>query len=124
MIGILGVGFISQDICTWDPSPDSSSISQSGAGQAKELRLRLWPLYNKVKDNPQGNQMTVIQVKVKPNAKVSVLERLADGTWLAQVKSPPVDSKANQELIVLVAQQFGCRKGQVSIKVGGSGRIK
>ncbi|HJT66122.1 MAG TPA: DUF167 domain-containing protein [Pyrinomonadaceae bacterium] len=66
----------------------------------------------------------VIQVKVKPNSRVSTLEQVEDGTWLAQIKSPPVDSKANEELIALVAKQFGCRKSEVSIKSGASSRTK
>jgi uncharacterized protein YggU (UPF0235/DUF167 family) len=36
----------------------------------------------------------------------------------------PVEGKANQELIALVARQFGCRKSAVSIKSGASGRMK
>ena len=66
----------------------------------------------------------VIQVKVKPNARVSLLEEKKDGTWLAQIKSPPVDGRANEELIALVAKHFGCRKSDVSIKAGASGRLK
>ena len=68
--------------------------------------------------------MPVIRVKVKPNAKASVLEQAADGSWFAQLKSPPVDGKANAELIALVAKQFGCRKADVTIKSGASGRMK
>lgn len=45
-------------------------------------------------------------------------------TWLAQVKAPPVDGKANQELIALVAAHFHCSKSAVSIKSGASGRMK
>jgi len=66
----------------------------------------------------------VIQVKVKPNGRVSVLEQKPDGTWLAQIRSPPVDGKANEELIALVAKKFGCRKSDVSIKSGKSSRTK
>ena len=66
----------------------------------------------------------VIQVKVKPNSRASLLEERDDGTWLAQIKSPPVDGKANEELLALVAKHFGCRKSDVSIKAGGSGRVK
>jgi len=65
-----------------------------------------------------------IQVKVKPNARASQLELLADGTWLAMLKSPPVDGKANDELIALVARQFGQSKSRVSIRSGASGRLK
>ena len=65
-----------------------------------------------------------LQVKVKPNARASALVQSPDGTWLAQLKSPPVDGKANAELISLVAAHFGCTKAQVSIRSGASGRQK
>jgi uncharacterized protein (TIGR00251 family) len=65
-----------------------------------------------------------IQVKVKPNARSSSLEEAGDGLWLAHLKSPPVDGKANEELVALVARQFGCPKVAVTIKSGASGRLK
>lgn len=68
--------------------------------------------------------MKMIQVKVKPNARASTLCEMADGTWLAQIKSPPVDGKANEELVALIAQHFDLRKSQVSVKSGASGRMK
>jgi uncharacterized protein len=40
------------------------------------------------------------------------------------LKSPPVDGRANEELIRLVAAHFGCRRVQVSIRVGSTGRRK
>ena len=61
---------------------------------------------------------------MKPNARASALEQLADGTWLATLKAPPVDGKANAELIALVARQFGQPKSRVSIQRGTSGRVK
>jgi len=66
----------------------------------------------------------IIQVKVTPRARESSLTQAADGTWVAKLKSPPVDGKANAELIALVVEQFGCRKAAVSIKAGASGRMK
>jgi uncharacterized protein YggU (UPF0235/DUF167 family) len=68
--------------------------------------------------------VTVIQVKVKPGARTSALTRAGDGTWLAQLKSAPVDGKANAELVTLVARRFMCRKSAVSIKAGASARTK
>jgi uncharacterized protein (TIGR00251 family) len=65
-----------------------------------------------------------LQVKVKPNARQSVLEQQPDGSWRAELKAPPVDGKANAELIALVARQFGLRKSQVKIKSGAGGRMK
>lgn len=68
--------------------------------------------------------MKTLQVKVKPNARASQLEQLGDGTWLARIKAPPIDGKANEELLRLVARHFGLRKAQVSIRSGASGRMK
>ena len=66
----------------------------------------------------------IIQVKVKPNSRASLLEQKEDGTWLAQIKSPPVDGKANEELLTLVAKHFKLPKSDVRIKSGGSTRTK
>ena len=68
--------------------------------------------------------MQILQVKAKPNARVSLLSRQADGTWLAQLKSTPVDGKANAELIELVAREFGCAKSLVTIKAGAGSKFK
>ena len=68
--------------------------------------------------------VTTIRVKVKPRSRVTSLEQQPDGTWLARVRSPPIDGKANHELIALVAERFRCSKGLVSIKSGESGRLK
>ena len=69
-------------------------------------------------------QPRIIQIKVKPNSRASLLEQKEDGTWLAQIKSPPVEGKANEELLKLVAKHFACRKSAVSIKAGTTGRVK
>jgi uncharacterized protein len=68
--------------------------------------------------------MKTIQVRVKPNARISLLEQLSDGTWLARVKAAPVEGKANEELVALIAQHFKRRKSQVSVRTGASGRLK
>jgi uncharacterized protein (TIGR00251 family) len=67
---------------------------------------------------------TVVQIKVKPQSRVSALTQDQDGQWMAQIKSLPVDGKANEELIGLVAKQFGCAKSRVSIKSGAASRMK
>ena len=66
----------------------------------------------------------ILTVKVKPNARASSLEPLPDGGWIARLKSPPVDGKANRELIALVADHFRCRKAAVRILTGASARTK
>jgi uncharacterized protein len=66
----------------------------------------------------------IIQIRVKPRSRTSELIRSADGTWIAKLKSPPVDGKANEELLGLVAEKFHCRKAAVTIQAGASGRTK
>jgi uncharacterized protein len=66
----------------------------------------------------------VIQVRVKPGARTSSLEDAGDGTWRARLRSPPVDGRANAELVALVAEHFKCRKSAVTIKSGAGARIK
>jgi uncharacterized protein len=68
--------------------------------------------------------MRTLSLKVKPNSRVDQLVILEDGTYEARVKSPPVDGKANAAVIALIAEHFGVRKAQVSIKSGASGRRK
>lgn len=66
----------------------------------------------------------ILQIKVKPRSSLSVLTQSADGTWVAKLKSPPVDGKANEELVGLVAERLQCKKAAVTIKAGASGRTK
>ena len=65
-----------------------------------------------------------IEVRVKPNSRVSHLQQEADGRWSASVKASPVDGKANEELIALVAQHFDCNRAAVSIRRGAASRVK
>ena len=66
----------------------------------------------------------VLRVKVKANARSSALMQLADGSWVAQVRAPPIEGRANDELIALIAEHFHCVKASVSIKSGRTGRVK
>ena len=68
--------------------------------------------------------MTVLRVKVKPNSKRQLIREEPDGGFTVHLKSPPVDGKANRELIELLADQFGVSKSQVSVKSGISSRHK
>lgn len=67
---------------------------------------------------------TLIQVRVKPGARVCAFGKTDSGVWLAQLKSQPVDGKANAELIGLVAKHFCVPRSAVDIKSGASGRMK
>jgi hypothetical protein len=68
--------------------------------------------------------MKTIEIKVKPRARMSRLLQQDDGRWRADLKSAPVDGKANEELIALVAREFGVTRARVSLRSGASGRTK
>ena len=65
-----------------------------------------------------------IQVKVKPNSPQQKIEQSEEGTWIVRLKSPPIDGKANQELIALLAKKWKVPKKQITIKTGLSAKNK
>ncbi len=65
-----------------------------------------------------------IQVKVKPNSKQQMIEQESDGSFTVKLKSPPVEGKANRELIEILAKKFNVSKSQIFIKSGLSSRHK
>jgi uncharacterized protein len=71
-----------------------------------------------------GDGSFVITVRAKPRSAVSSLEKGSAGTWIARLRSSPVEGKANAELVVLVAKHFGCAKSSVSVTSGASARLK
>ena len=70
------------------------------------------------------SEVKKLLVKVKPNALKNSLRQFQDGTWIAEVKAPPNNGKANRALIKVIAKQFNVTKSHVSIKKAKSGRIK
>ncbi|WP_392532423.1 DUF167 domain-containing protein [Nostoc sp. C117] len=64
------------------------------------------------------------KVKVKPNSKQQKIEEQLDGSLTVYLKSPPVDGKANEELIKLLAEKFNVAKSDIRIKSGLSSRQK
>jgi len=63
-------------------------------------------------------------VRVKPGSRQSRIEEAPDGTLLVWVKSPPVEGRANQELIERLAERFRIPCSQIRIRSGSAGRIK
>lgn len=68
--------------------------------------------------------MTILKVKVKPNSKQQLIQEESDGSLTIHLKSPPVEGKANQELIKLLSKQFKVSKSKILIKSGVSSRHK
>ena len=53
-----------------------------------------------------ATESVVISVRAKPRSSVSALEPEAAGTWIARLRTSPVDGKANAEL-----KQLATKKG-------------
>ncbi len=66
----------------------------------------------------------ILTIKVKPNSKNQSIEEQPDGSLTVHLKSPPVDGKANQELIVILAKKFKVPKSSIAIKCGLSSKNK
>ena len=68
--------------------------------------------------------MARVTVKVHPRAKRSgVAGRFGEG-WKIDLAAPPVDGKANEECIRLLAEIAGVAKSRVRIVTGATGRNK
>ncbi len=66
----------------------------------------------------------LVSVKVKPNSKRPRIEEDAAGALTVYLKSPPVEGKANEELIATMAGRYGVPKSRVRIKSGAGSRTK
>jgi hypothetical protein len=64
-----------------------------------------------------------IQVKVKPNSRTEELVQEGDG-FIAKVKEPPREGKANRSVARLLARHFGVSQSQVKILSGFRSRNK
>ena len=60
-----------------------------------------------------------ISIRVAPRAKTTQISGvMEDGSLKVRVSAPPVDGKANQSLIKLLAETFGVSKSSISILSG------
>jgi uncharacterized protein (TIGR00251 family) len=64
-----------------------------------------------------------IRVRVIPNSKIEEVIKEGD-TFLARVKEPAKEGKANRAVIKLLAEHFGVTKRQIAISSGFSSRNK
>ncbi len=65
-----------------------------------------------------------VTVRVKPNSRQPGIQAEADGSLTVRLKSPPVDGKANKELIQVLSEWFSVPKRCVVLCHGESSRSK
>lgn len=65
-----------------------------------------------------------LQIKVKTNAKQEQVVEQGDGVFLVHVKDAPVDGKANERVIKVLAKHFDVAPSLVEIVAGTTSKIK
>jgi len=65
-----------------------------------------------------------IIVKAKPGSRESKIEKVDENNYVVSVKAPPVDGKANAEIIKLLAEHFDISQSLIEIISGHMARIK
>jgi len=65
-----------------------------------------------------------LSVKVHPGAKKDEVIGFSEGVWEVRLSAPPVQNKANRELIEFLSQALGLSRSAVTISKGHTGRHK
>lgn len=60
----------------------------------------------------------ILKIKVSPNSSKNELKTMADGTLKVHLKAPPVDGKANEELIKFLSKEWKIPKSKILILKG------
>lgn len=71
----------------------------------------------------QGNDL-IITCHLQPKASKSEVVGLHDNALKIRIKAPPVDGKANTELIKFLAKEFAVRKNDITLISGELSRHK
>ncbi|HKJ70260.1 MAG TPA: DUF167 family protein [Gammaproteobacteria bacterium] len=66
----------------------------------------------------------LLDVRVQPRAARDQIAGLHGDVLKVRLTAPPVEGKANQHLLKLLAKELNLSKGAVSVEKGGKGRDK
>jgi hypothetical protein len=65
-----------------------------------------------------------ITIRVKPNARKNEVKQIDTRNYIVSVTAPPVEGKANEKVIEVLAEYFGKPKRCVILLRGETGKIK
>jgi uncharacterized protein len=65
-----------------------------------------------------------ISVKVKPNSRLLVVKKIDDALYSVSLTARPVDGKANEQLVEVLAEYFGKPKRCITILRGETSKLK
>jgi uncharacterized protein len=66
----------------------------------------------------------IVDVHVMPNAPKTQVQGLHDGALRIRLKAPPVDGKANQELVAWLARELKVPRASIELIRGDTARRK
>jgi len=65
-----------------------------------------------------------ISIKVKPNARKNEVKQIDASNFVVSVAAPPVEGKANEKVVEVLAEYFGKPKRCITILCGTAGKMK
>ncbi|TME76467.1 MAG: DUF167 domain-containing protein [Chloroflexi bacterium] len=70
-----------------------------------------------------GERIT-FTIRVTPRASANAVAGERDGALLVRVSAPPVEGKANDAVVAVLAKALGLPNGAVRVERGGAARMK
>jgi hypothetical protein len=71
-----------------------------------------------------GDKTMIIKVKVEPRSSRSEVVGMHGDSLKVKLTAPPVEGKANKELIEVLAKKYGLKKRDIEIVSGHSSKNK
>jgi len=71
-----------------------------------------------------GENSLNIQVQIQPGSSKDQIISLHNGRLKIKISAPPVDGKANQNLIEFIAKALGVSKSKIEIVKGRTSKLK
>jgi uncharacterized protein len=65
-----------------------------------------------------------ITIRVKPNARKNEVKQIDTKNYIVSVTAPPMEGKANEKVIEVLAEYFGKPKRCITLVRGEAGKIK
>ncbi|MGA3094725.1 MAG: DUF167 domain-containing protein [Dehalococcoidales bacterium] len=66
----------------------------------------------------------ILAVRVTPGAKRNAITALKEGVWNIKIAAPPVEGRANEELVAFLSKKLDIRRSSLNVIKGQSSRNK
>ena len=66
----------------------------------------------------------IFSIRVTPRASANTIAGERDGALLVRVTAPPIEGKANDAVVALLAKALSVPRGEVRVERGAAARIK